>query len=77
MKKLLPEAPIKFKGIMLLASPLLNHSVFEKSCVLIYKGSNKGHEGFVINKPIEKTVGDIMKGVEGKSIAESFIISHL
>ena len=68
MKNLLPDIPKTFKGIVLLASPSLNDSIFSHSCILIYKESDQAHEGFILNKPTNKKVSDLISNTSGKPV---------
>jgi putative transcriptional regulator len=49
------------KGRILIAEPFLNDSYFKRSVVLLTEHNNEGSVGFVLNKPVEVNVADILE----------------
>jgi len=49
------------KGRILVSEPFLNDTYFRRSVVLLTEHSKEGSVGFVLNKPVELTVGGILK----------------
>jgi putative transcriptional regulator len=49
------------KGRILIAEPFLNDTYFKRSIVLITEHNKEGTVGFVLNKPVELSVGDILE----------------
>jgi putative transcriptional regulator len=49
------------KGKILISEPFLNDSYFKRSVVLITEHSKEGTVGFVLNKPVELSVADILE----------------
>lgn len=50
------------KGRILLAEPFLQDNYFKRSIVLLTEHSNEGAVGFVLNKPIDVKVNEVMEG---------------
>jgi len=50
------------KGKILISEPFLNDSYFKRSVVLLTEHSKEGTVGFVLNKPVELSVSDILEG---------------
>jgi len=48
------------QGRILISEPLLSDTYFKRSVVLITEHSEKGSMGFVLNKPVELTVNDLL-----------------
>lgn len=69
--QLLPEPPKNLKGHFLLASPLLQETLFEQSCILITQSSQEhGHEGFILNHKTDLTVSKVLHHTEGTPVAD-------
>ncbi|MBS3806785.1 MAG: YqgE/AlgH family protein [Bacteroidales bacterium] len=49
------------QGRVLISEPLLNDSYFKRSVVLLTEHSENGSVGFVLNKPIDLTIQDVIK----------------
>ncbi len=49
------------QGRILISEPFLNDTYFRRSVVLLTEHSKEGSVGFVLNKPVELTVGDVLK----------------
>jgi len=49
------------QGRVLISEPFLNDTYFRRSVVLLTEHSEEGSVGFVLNKPVELTVGDVLK----------------
>ncbi len=49
------------QGRILISEPLLNDSYFKRSVVLLTEHSENGSVGFVLNKPIDLTIQDVIK----------------
>jgi putative transcriptional regulator len=49
------------KGKILISEPFLNDSYFKRAVVLITEHSKEGTVGFVLNKPVELSVSDILE----------------
>jgi len=49
------------QGRILISEPLLNDSYFKRSVVLLTVHSENGSVGFVLNKPIDLTIQDVIK----------------
>lgn len=50
------------KGRILIAEPFLNDTYFKRSVVLLTEHNNEGSVGFVLNKPVEISVSEILEG---------------
>jgi putative transcriptional regulator len=50
------------RGRILVAEPFLNDSYFKRSVVLLTEHTTEGTVGFVLNKPVEISVADILDG---------------
>ncbi|MGD7654152.1 MAG: YqgE/AlgH family protein [Verrucomicrobiales bacterium] len=56
------NTPIQLKGQLLLADPSLRDGMFDRSVVLLTDHSHdQGAVGLILNHPIGKTVGDLLK----------------
>lgn len=49
------------QGRILISEPFLNDTYFRRSVVLLTEHSEEGSVGFVLNKPVELTVSDVLK----------------
>lgn len=49
------------QGRILISEPLLNDSYFKRSVVLLTEHSENGSVGFVLNKPVDLTIQDVIK----------------
>ena len=49
------------KGKILISEPFLSDSYFKRSVVLITEHSKEGTVGFILNKPVELSVADILE----------------
>jgi putative transcriptional regulator len=49
------------QGRILISEPFLNDTYFRRSVVLLTEHSEQGSVGFVLNKPVELTVSDVLK----------------
>ena len=49
------------QGRILISEPLLNDSYFKRSVVFLTEHSENGSVGFVLNKPIDLTIQDVIK----------------
>ena len=67
---ILPPPPSQLKDHLLLASPALNNSIFDQSCILITSQSNSAHEGFIINHQSHQHVSDILKHLKGTELGK-------
>lgn len=55
-----PTSAPRLKGSLLLASPSMGDAIFEHSVILLAEhSSKKGATGFILNRPLGKTVGQI------------------
>ncbi|HEX5789971.1 MAG TPA: YqgE/AlgH family protein [Luteolibacter sp.] len=55
------KMPNRLRGQLLLASPLLRHSIFHRSVILIHDhGKALGAMGLILNQPTGKRVGDLL-----------------
>ncbi|MFN8208663.1 MAG: YqgE/AlgH family protein [Bacteroidales bacterium] len=50
------------RGRILIAEPFLNDTYFKRSVVLLTEHTSEGTVGFVLNKPVEISVADILDG---------------
>ena len=55
-KKFVPK-----QGRLLISEPFLNDSYFKRSIVLLTEHNEKGSVGFVLNKPVNLSVNDVLK----------------
>lgn len=53
------------KGDLLISEPFLPDPNFERSVILICEHNHEGSLGFVLNKPIEYHLGDVIEEVNG------------
>lgn len=49
------------QGRILISEPFLNDTYFRRSVVLLTEHSKEGSVGFVLNKPVELSVSDVLK----------------
>jgi|OpeIllAssembly_1097287.scaffolds.fasta_scaffold68893_4 putative transcriptional regulator len=49
------------QGRILISEPFLNDTYFRRSVVLLTEHSEEGSVGFVLNKPVELSVSDVLK----------------
>ncbi len=49
------------QGRILVSEPFLNDTYFRRSVVLLTEHSKEGSVGFVLNKPVELTISDVLK----------------
>jgi putative transcriptional regulator len=49
------------QGRILVSEPFLNDTYFRRSVVLLTEHSQEGSVGFVLNKPVELTISDVLK----------------
>jgi putative transcriptional regulator len=49
------------QGRILISEPFLNDTYFRRSVVLLTEHSKEGSVGFVLNKPVEMTISDVLK----------------
>lgn len=49
------------QGRILISEPFLNDTYFRRSVVLLTEHSEEGSVGFVLNKPVELTISDVLK----------------
>lgn len=49
------------QGRILISEPFLNDTYFRRSVVLLTEHSKEGSVGFVLNKPVELTISDVLK----------------
>lgn len=56
------------QGILLIADPFLKDENFMRSAVLLCRHSEEGTFGFVLNKPYDFTLGDLLSDMEGFDI---------
>jgi putative transcriptional regulator len=49
------------QGRILISEPFLNDTYFRRSVVLLTEHSKEGSIGFVLNKPVELTISDVLK----------------
>ena len=54
------ENPAPKQGCILISEPLLSDTYFKRSVVLITEYSEKGAVGFVLNKPVDVPVNDLL-----------------
>ena len=57
-----PELSRPEKGKVLISEPFLGDQYFKRSVVLLTEHSKEGTVGFVLNKPVEIRVKDVIKG---------------
>jgi len=50
------------KGRILIAEPFLNDAYFKRSVVLLTEHGEEGTVGFVLNKPVDLSVSDVLEG---------------
>lgn len=67
---LIPDPPTDLSNYLLLASPMLMGSIFEKSCILITEKNDSGYEGFIINQRTDQTVGDLLAKTKGSQVGD-------
>lgn len=48
------------QGLILISEPFLNDTYFKRSVVLLTEHSEEGSVGFVLNKPVDLTVNDVL-----------------
>lgn len=65
---ILSTAPSDLRNQLILASPMLHGSLFEKSCILITNQSTEGHEGYIINNQTDRQVSYILKKLTGTEL---------
>ena len=59
--KIQGQSAIPKKGKILIAEPFLNDTHFKRSIVLLTEHNKEGSVGFVLNKPVDLAVSDILE----------------
>ncbi len=60
-----PDTPIQLEGHILLADPSLREGLFHKSVILLAEHNrDEGACGFILNRPTDQTVGDLLTSNE-------------
>ena len=67
---ILPPPPDNLEGHLLLSSPMLSGTIFERSCILITEKNDEGHEGFILNQKTKEKVGDLVSEAKDTRLGE-------
>lgn len=59
------DKPIK--GAIIIAEPLIEDPNFERSVILLTEHNDDGTVGFILNRPLELTLGDLVEDLSGIS----------
>jgi len=67
----LPAPPSNLTDHLIIASPVLTSSIFEKACIYISDYDKKaGYEGFILNHQTDQYVKDVYNKLSGKPLGE-------